>query len=464
MSIVVSRAAPSTAVSLVSVTNTVGSFQIEKYPHVSTELLSDQSSNNWSYANSFTYDEEGALDFSNHELLYQHYHRNSLDSLFSLPEETTHSEPSSYTSSPNLSPSLKEVYKVKNSLCFKAPQPAPLELVSNATTKKETTQIQHHAQRRKSSISFSGTLSPTEYHPLNTIYELDKDSKELLPIAKSTFSIGNKHNAQKKNKSLSLPSKFISFLKMMSGPAEVSLKSKKLILQTVPDCGKAKRPTLLETFSQDFERLPLIQEKIVIDDPNSDTLLPLRLLGKTNRVRQQRINSNYLLIYALDKSAEKYLADVEECEINTFDQLLLENYHQLINESSEMIPASCIFDLKFKWKLLSVLQLENGSKIYDEEFIQLLKLASIARYKLWSSITLPPRSDELPNIGNLTKNIVPATSLEFCEVPWLSLNDLKKGKAVKKLSNSAGFLRNSNIQFVSKDSQSKRWTSYTIPT
>lgn len=445
LSVVVPRAAPVTAVSLVSVTNLADSISHETCFLDSTGIHSQQFINPDDETSSKT-SEDITIDSDNQDISYRCFRPESTDSLFSLSSETICSLPLSHNSSLSWSPSLKESYKVKTSSGLKFSQ----------SSISEVSAVEHHLLRRKSSISHSRTLSPTEYHPLNTDYQLDSEAEEY------SFDKIEQHApiVQQRSTPLFLASKFISFAKQMSSSAKVALRPNNFVLETAVQCNNSKRTTLLETFSQDFETFPLCQEKIVIDDPNFDTLLPLRFSGKTNRVREHRYNSNYLLIYALDQNLQKYLAQVEEREIDIFDQLLLDNYNQLKNESSEMISADCIFNAKFKWRLLSALQLQNDSKTYDEDFIRLLKLASIARYKVWSSVVLPPRSDELPNISNLSKTIVPSASLEFCEVPWLSLEDLKKGKAVKKLLNSAGFLRNSNIQFVSKNSQSKRWISY----
>ncbi|KAG0672041.1 hypothetical protein C6P40_003580 [Pichia californica] len=219
----------------------------------------------------------------------------------------------------------------------------------------------------------------------------------------------------------------------------------------------------LETFSQKFESLPFYHENININlnSIDSENFYTLHLCGKTRRIREFRINSNYLLTYALDTSIKEkgLFNNISDEEIDIFDDLLLEKYSQL-TEFIENPVNDLIFDDVFNWKLHSKLQSFNYNKLIDDDFINNLKLSSIARYKLCSTITLPPRLDDLPNINSLINNIYINPSLNSCHVPWLNIKDLKSGKAINKLTKSAGLLKYSNIQYVSKRCASKRWVCF----
>lgn len=411
------------------------------------------------------------LDLNDTETAFYPSRQSSNNSLFSLQNDSISSPSSSFTSSSTRSENCmnrKSSYEniAKPSLVPSLRKNSPTESLSDNFPGLRT-------QRRKSSLSSSITLSPTDKHPLSlsSSPKLRKNEKlDHIPIAfdvlsQQTFPINYYNHSLLSHPIGNLKpstSNFLTFLGKMGSSVSISMETNQPLFQQDPKPAlSSKKHVALDTFFQDYERLPSFPEKVEIDTPDADSLLPIHFFGKTNRAREQRINPLYLLIYSVDKSFAKYLEDVEEFEIDIFDNILLEHYNSLTEECCELISSSCLFDSKFRWKLLSSLQLQNDFKVYDDVFIQQLKLASIARYKLWSTQTLPPRLDDVPNISKLASNITPSASLENCHVPWLHLDDLKNGKAINRLSKSAGFLKNSNIQFVSKNSQSKRWVSYT---
>lgn len=216
----------------------------------------------------------------------------------------------------------------------------------------------------------------------------------------------------------------------------------------------------LETFAQKFEALPTAHENVDLN-PNlvdSENFLPLQLCGKTRRIREHRVNPYYLLQYALDTSVreKKLLNCIPNEELDIFDNLLLERYSEL-SESITFPLNEQIFDEMFYLKLQSQLQFFNNYENVNDEHIYHLKLASIARFKLCATITLPPRLDDVPSISSLIDDIYPTASLDTCHVPWLNIMDLKSGKAINRLTRSAGLLKGSNIQYVSKKCSSKRW-------
>lgn len=225
----------------------------------------------------------------------------------------------------------------------------------------------------------------------------------------------------------------------------------------------------LETFSQ---RLETIHESSINDIHSlnnpmlSDELekfLPIHFQGKTKRIRENRTNPDYLLQYSLDNSARnKHLIQcIPDFEIDIFDDLLLEKYLEL-SEYFDYPSNNQIFDEDFYWRLKSRLQIYDCSKTFNDKYINDLKLSSISRYKLYSTITLSPRVDDLPNINTITNNIYPSTSiiqLDKYPKPWLNINDLKLNgkKLLNKTLKPAGLLKGSNIQYVSKNCLSKRW-------
>lgn len=223
---------------------------------------------------------------------------------------------------------------------------------------------------------------------------------------------------------------------------------------------KSTEEVPLETFSQNYEILPFFREEVDINLNliDSEKFLPLQLCGKTRRIREHRVNPQYLLQYALDANAREkgLLTCLPDDEIDIFDELLLEKYSEL----SEFIDCPLneqIFDAKFLWKLQSRLQTLDDYRKINDEYLYHLKLASIARFKLYATVTLPPRSDAVPSINSLIENIYPSASLDTCHVPWLNIKDFKSGKAVNKLTKFAGLLKGSNIQYVSRRCSSKRW-------
>lgn len=209
----------------------------------------------------------------------------------------------------------------------------------------------------------------------------------------------------------------------------------------------------LETFSQHFEILPLFNENISIDSSNDQYLLPTLLKGKCRRVREVRTNPNYLLLYSIENCARQCgILDVSSEEVDIFDEILLQRYSQ--NTSNDNI---C--DDLFRWRLKTELQSQNIVKTVDQCYITDLKLASLSRYKLLSKVTLDPRTDSVPSLNTIIDDIYPKASVENCPVPWLSIHDFKSGKAIQRLAKTAGMLKFSSIQYVSRNCSSKRWSS-----
>jgi hypothetical protein len=219
----------------------------------------------------------------------------------------------------------------------------------------------------------------------------------------------------------------------------------------------------LETFSQKFESIPTFHENIEINSSDFEKLLPIQFFGKTRRIRENRINPSYLLQYSIDNycRSKGYFNMISDNEIDIFDDLLLEKYSQISGAFDSPLNEQ-IFDDVFECKLQSRLIMTDNFTIINEEYLFKLKLASIARYKLWANATLLPRQDQLPNFSRISKDIYFLPSLDTCQVPWLNIKDLKAGRAINRLTRSAGLLKNSNIQYVSKKCSSKRWVCNNI--
>ncbi|GAV29945.1 hypothetical protein PMKS-003451 [Pichia membranifaciens] len=302
-------------------------------------------------------------------------------------------------------------------------------------------------------------IDDDEYHKERLCSEMGEESYNIdydayIPQKDISKTTEQPLSSLKSNKDGLLP-----FLKKLHGTIQKSsnsfyeLKLAQLNL-------KSTEEVPLETFAQNFEALPAVHENVDLN-PNlvdSENFLPLQLCGKTRRIREHRINPYYLLQYALDTSVrEKHLLNcIPNEELDIFDNLLLERYSEL-SESIDFPLNEQIFDEMFYLKLQSRLQFFNNYENIDDEHIYHLKLASIARFKLCANITLPPRMDDVPSISSLVDDIYPAASLDTCHVPWLNIKDLKSGKAINRLTKSAGLLRGSNIQYVSKKCSSKRW-------
>lgn len=221
----------------------------------------------------------------------------------------------------------------------------------------------------------------------------------------------------------------------------------------------------LETFSQKFESLPTqYDNNININStlPDFNIRIPIHLNGKTTYMREQRTNPKYLLIYAQINSIRinNIFKDISDLEIDIFDDILLERYAECI-ECIGCISNNCLFDSLFRLRLKESLQNSNIFKKIDSQYINLIKLASISRFKICSMIDLQPRNDPLPNMNNIIDNILPNNiSIENFNKPWLNLIDFKS--EISSINKSAGLLKfGKNIQYVSKNSYSKRWISYT---
>lgn len=217
----------------------------------------------------------------------------------------------------------------------------------------------------------------------------------------------------------------------------------------------------LETFSLHSEALPTMHENIELATKDPGDYHPVTIPGQIKRCREERVNSKYLLQYAIYTSNEihGYFRDITMEDIDIFDELLIDTY-STVAESMKVASIEMFFDDCFTCKLRRKFESRGLLKEIDKELIDNLRLASVTRFKLWNTATLHPRCDEIPSINRITDDVYSPFSVETCRVPWLSITDLKEGKAINRLNKKAGLLKGSNIQFVLKNCSSKRW----IPT
>lgn len=443
--------------------------------------------------------------------------RNSIDSLSSSVFNSSFSN--SFITS-TISPSLKSAYSIKRASSFRNSQKPKRSSFyddpffdtsdSRSNSRSDSSSISHFAPL----LSYRSSISSndlTEIHPLSaknvppslsedrqedekqdTGYEKNDEDDDIdkkpivtehnssnLDTNVSNHSKSNSININTKNTKNNTPlaeikssptSNIISFLKKMKtsinkslDPNPINVSTNRIIPDTPLDDFKLHQMSEvpLKTFSQKYEKLPTLHENIEINSLDNESILPLHFFGKTRRIRENRINSKYLLLYSLDASTRLngYLNQFTDEELDIFDSLLLETYNQ-ISDNFDSPSNEQLFDSDFKWKLESRLLLASNFNLsvpINNAYINNIKLASIARFKLWSTATLPPRQDDLPNFSNIINDISPLPSLNTCQVPWVNIKDLKSGRAINKLTQFSGLLKNSNIQYVSKRCSSQRW-------
>lgn len=463
-------ATPVTAISLVSVSITPGTSYNENLSNLNDIY------NNTIFSHSFS---------TNIPNGHSSLERSKSSNVSNLPLNSN-----SPTNSLSLSPSLKSAYSIKRATSFRNSYLSHNRSFSSSfedSSLSNTFSLTSH----RSSLTSVALLDYKYEHPLsttdaNSAIESDDDSEIVIEGEEqeeeeedeSAYFINsveskvlhyrtnypniedNSGHYQPRQRSISIDinkDNLLSFLKKLHGSIHLSSSSLNNlgsnnshfnVTQEVP----------LETFSQKFESLPTLHENICINTEDPESFLTVHLCGKTRRVREHRINSLYLLQYATDTSARSkgFLTSIDDKEIDIFDELLLEKYSEL-TDSSELCDNDRLFDTIFYWKLKNRLQVFDPYRTIDKQFLFHLKLASISRYKLWTTSFLQPRTDAVPTMSSITNDIYPNASLDTCQVPWLNIKDLKSGKAINRFTKSAGLLKGSNVQYVSKKCQSKRW-------
>lgn len=307
-------------------------------------------------------------------------------------------------------------------------------------------------ENKRNNSQSSCTLPPLPIPSQGEYEQVVSKKNQNTPTTAPSYAQQNSFNKEKRPDH---SNSFISFLTKMNDSLNRSLESSYNMANKRP-ISPVIQEVPLETFSQKFDTLLTFHENIKIDG-SDENILPICFFGKTKRIREHRVNPNYFLQYALNTSllTGGLLQSFSEEEIDIFDDLLLEKY-ALISSDVNLSLTDSFFDDIFREKLSSRIQLLGEFKSIDSNFIHDLKLASIARYKIWSSVILQPRKDPVPSIKSIIQDVCPTASLETCQVPWLNIRDLKCGKAINKLKKPAGLLNNSNIQYVSKNCSSKR--------
>lgn len=379
------------------------------------------------------------------------------------------------------SPSLKSAYSIKRASSFRKSFNR-----SNSFLTDEKDSRYHSFTSRSSSLTLLGSLDHNkDDHPLFIKFpEMEIDSpSQNNPNAKNElyvaplmneirdnectkFSESNRsdysNTAELHSSVKSKKKSFLTFLKKINNTINNPLNfSNGILYKNIRNTNKNYDDVPLETYSQEFEYFPNYYENVSIENSNFDSIMPIYLEGKTKRIREYRVNSDYLRQYATGTNSKLFgiLNSVSDDEIDIFDDLLLESYPELTDiPLTDFSIHDKIFDELFLWELKFRFQ---TSCIYTEinsEYLQLLKISSLSRFKLWSAVTLPPRLDPVPSLSSIINDIYPYASLDNYRVPWLHIKDLKSGKAVNKFTKSAGLLKGgSNIQYVSKKCLSKRW-------
>lgn len=396
----------------------------------------------------------------------------------------------------SISPSLRTAYFHRKSSSFRNFKMSRLSSVSSEEDLFDT-EIPLMDPTHRSSINSVSvcTIESGEDHPLKFAPAPDnsflhtknmkekqssgKPEKELsvndVTVKNRSFSFSSPFKFWKRSTSPSSPEKEIKVPQsidpnLLLPQSENSVLSyiirKKIRVSPYTPTNPVDTEIPLVTFSQTFEALPLFNQNLLINSPNDECILPTLLNGKYRRVREMRSNPKYLLHFSLENRAkETGLLNLSPEEIDVFDDLLLERYNEvLFQDEGKGVSTNDLFDELFIWRLKTELNSIGINKQVENNYISDLKLASLSRYKLWSSVTLNPRDDEVPNFNNITKDIYPNTSLINCRVPWLNINDVKSGKAIEKFTKAAGLLKSSNIQYISKNCSSKRWSSQPLLT
>lgn len=209
----------------------------------------------------------------------------------------------------------------------------------------------------------------------------------------------------------------------------------------------------LETFNNGFNENGFIFDEILNFEPN---IMTLTLNGKSKRMREERINPNYLKHYSIIQSMQNnYALNISEQELDIFDQFLIDYYHMVTNEINDPFnfQKELLNRLSNCWKWKNKL---NNDLALD--YLIELKFMSLARHKLWATMTLTPRKDELPSINSICDDIIPNKPLNIIknfDSPWMSIKDIPN----KKKLTGFGINGNRYTQYVSKGSKSKRYTS-----
>lgn len=214
----------------------------------------------------------------------------------------------------------------------------------------------------------------------------------------------------------------------------------------------------LETFNNGFKENGFVFDEMLDFKPN---LLTLTLNGKSRRLREERVNPNYLKHYSIVQSMQNnYVSNISEDELDIFDQFLIDNYNLVTNNNkdSSYFERALLNKLSTCWRLQNKFDCSCQQRALSMEYLIELKFMSLARHKLWTTMTLAPRGDELPSINSIFDDIIPQKPIKMIknfDSPWMSINDIPNRR---KLA-GVGINGNGFTQYISKDGKSRRYSS-----
>lgn len=211
----------------------------------------------------------------------------------------------------------------------------------------------------------------------------------------------------------------------------------------------------LETFDNRCAELYVFDEAC----PTEANVMTMALGGKARRMREERTNPAYLHHYAVIQSMQNsHVSHISEEEIEVFDQFLMD--HQALMEAGATDPDYFATELQQRlsacwgWRCRSPW---DDCQSVSMDYVIELKFMSLARHKLWTTMTLPPREDGLPSLSAVFDDITPAAPPAAAKSvrPWMSMRDVPARPRV------AGFGVNGRIttQFVSTTARSKKYVS-----
>lgn len=247
----------------------------------------------------------------------------------------------------------------------------------------------------------------------------------------------------------------LSFTAPRAAPKTVFISNiKKIFKSLVGTKAPESEHSIAEKYTSFATELPLETFK----NRNTDqplSLLTITLNGKSTREREERFNPNYLKHYAIvQRIQDNNYSSISEEELDIFDEFLLDCQHHIDN-NHHGIDFERLLYTRLSNSLCWQVQRGHLDSLTMEYLIE-LKFMSLARHKLWSTMTLPVRSDALPSIRRLTDDIIPRRPSDTVlnrAAPWVSMKDLLK------TNNMLGFGLNGNqkIQYTLKNVKSKRF-------
>ncbi|ANZ76934.1 BA75_03424T0 [Komagataella pastoris] len=286
-------------------------------------------------------------------------------------------------------------------------------------------------QKKHSYVSF--TLECNQDHPLAQPHVSEKINS--MDIPKSRTPPYTEH----RNPKLSSLKQILTALAEGIGNCRIKVRrmsQQRCIVHQNTSISESLPPVPLRTFHTSIT---------VLESNNNINFAPPHSITSRlqHKVREPRVNSNFLRFYAQDYSIkEKHLLPISEDDID---------------------------DYQYK--------LDLGEPIPDSSFSSYCKLGLLSRERLWSSVILPPRSDEADDhslFNNEYKQleVYPHSKNSICRsrdgmLPWIKFCDknrnklLEPGQLLRQKSLKPYGILNQDTQYVVKGWINKRFIPIT---